>query len=66
MIDDTTLVNKSPRLDFGRGVYMRRILGDAYERVTQSGTHLGFVVSEEIVYEPTLAAEFMKSRSFKQ
>lgn len=66
MIDDSVLVNKSPRLDFGRGVYMRHVLGDVYERITQGGTHVEFVTNATIEYEPSLATEFLKSRSVKQ
>jgi hypothetical protein len=65
VIEDAVTSN-APRLDFGRGVYMRRVLGDVYERITQGGTHVTFVTSTEVVYESTLAAEYLKSRSFKQ
>ena len=58
--------NNNPRLSFGRGVYMRQILGDAFERVTQSGAHLKFVEHAEIVYQSTLEAERMKSRAYPQ
>lgn len=57
---------QAPRLDFGRGVYFRHILGDFYERVTQSGTHLEHVEAEHVEYESTLEAERTKARSYKQ
>lgn len=58
--------NDNPRLAFGRGVYMRCVLGDTFERVTQGGTHVAFVTHVEIEYESSLPAEYMKARSFRQ
>lgn len=56
----------APRLNFGRGVYMQHVMGTTYARVTQGGSHVAFVEAENIAYESTLTAEYLKSRSFKQ
>ena len=56
----------TPRLDFGRGVYFRHVIGTTYERVTQSCTHLYFVEAAEIEYESSLEAERIKQRSYPQ
>lgn len=57
--------HNAPRLDFGRGVYMVHILGDMFALVSQSGIHLDFIIAEEIEYAPTLAEQFIQSRSIK-
>jgi hypothetical protein len=59
----TTFGPLAPRLDFGRGVFMRHVLGTTYEQITQGGTHLAFIEAEEVVYESTLDAARIKSRS---
>lgn len=64
-IDTVPIRNRNaPRLDFGKGRYLRQCIGSTYEWVTQGGTHIEYVEAEEVVFESSIAAELFKQRGY--
>lgn len=51
---------------FPNGFAVRQVLGDNWESVDLLGKHVEYIKAEDIVYESSIAAEHLKSRSIKQ
>jgi hypothetical protein len=55
-----------PLYAFSIGHISRQVRGDTWERLDADGKHVEYVRAEEVDYESSLAAEFLKSRSIRQ
>ena len=56
----------APLYAFSIGHVFRQVRGETWERLDMDGKHVGYVKAEEVDYESSLSAEFLKSRSIKQ
>lgn len=55
-----------PLYAFGIERIFRQVRGDTWERLDANGKHVEYVKAEAVDYETSLAAEYLKARSFKQ
>lgn len=51
---------------FPCGFAVRHVLGANWESIDLLGKHVEYVKAEDVVYESSIAAEYLKSRSVKQ
>lgn len=58
-----TQCDDRPRLDLGRGRYLRHVIDNTYEQISFDGRHIRYFTSIHIVYEPTLDRQFIKQRT---
>ena len=56
----------APVFVFPGGPAVRQVRGDTWEWVDLLGAHVAYIVAEDVTYESSIAAENLKSRSFKQ
>lgn len=54
--------DERPRLDFGRGRFLRHVLDDTFEWILGDGRHVQYIKATSIVYEPTLTLQRLASR----
>ena len=69
MIHDKTQpirLREAPLYAFPCGVVIRQVLGPNWEWVGLDGKHIAYVKTEEVEYESSLGAEYLKSRSIRQ
>lgn len=54
-----------PSYVFPSGFAVRHVLGANWESVDLLGKHVEYIKAEDVVYESSLPAEYVKSRSVK-
>jgi hypothetical protein len=69
MIHDKTQpirIREAPLYAFPCGFVVRQVHGDNWESLGLDGKHIAYLKADEVDYESSLAAEFLKSRSIRQ
>lgn len=67
MFDATQPIRRdSPAYVFPNGFAVRQVLGENWQSVDLLGRHIEYIKAEDVVYESSLVAEYLKSRSIKQ
>ena len=55
-------VTEAPQYDFGRGYVFRELSPTSFQVLTAAGAHVTYLRAEAVEYEPTLAAQYVRTR----